>query len=115
MIQPQAELVCKDLLPSGTYVMLTVDAPPELFFLWGLESVMRVFAQSSFDLVQNSDGDLVGTRRYWLVHQHRGRLIEDVSEQFLQVITAESAKGQKLLYNEMTRDFLTVLQSLSPL
>jgi hypothetical protein len=92
--------------------MLADDADPGLTLLIGLEAVMRVLFQSGADLAENADGDIVVRRRYWLVHQHRGRLLHDVPEGALQVIPPESARGQKLLHDEMTREFLTRLLAL---
>lgn len=108
----QADLICTDLLPEGTWVMLTEDAPLELKMLAGSEAVMRIVIQSAGDLVKNADGDLICTRKYWVEHQHRGRLMGGISELYLKVIDPASAQGQKLLHDEMTRDFLMQLPGL---
>lgn len=106
----QKELVCSDVLPTGTWVMLREDAPQELALIIGLAAVMRIFCQSGLDLKENGDGDLVARRRYWVVHEHRGRLMQDIPEDALRVIPHEVALGQKLLHAEMTRDLLPLVE-----
>lgn len=101
-----------DLLPDGTWVMLSEEAPAELVFAIGSEAVLRVFCRSSPDMEKNADGDLIIRNRYHLRHMHRGRLYMDVPEAAIRVIDDEAAQGQNLLHGEMTRDLARIAREI---
>lgn len=103
------DIICSDILPTGTWVMLSDSAHEDLALVVGTEAVMRVLCHLGVDIKTNPDGDYVLTRKYAVTHQHRGRLMMGLSEHDLQMVSPESAQGQRLLHNEMTREFLTAL------
>lgn len=98
-----AELIASEILPTGTWVMLSDDAPLDWQLLVGSEAVLRtLFTGARIETL--AGGDLYCHRLYCCEHQHRGRLIMDIPEEFLTVVSPEVGKGQTMIHNEMTRE-----------
>lgn len=96
----------------GDCVMLSETAPKDLQVAIGSEAVLTVITQVA--------GEVVGTQhfpKFICRHEHRGRLTFDhveggaIDGRFLQVISKESACGQRLIHNAMTEDFANMIFS----
>ena len=106
------DFVISDIIPVGSYVMLTDKADPALTLAVGSDAVMQIAFNSGVDISTNADSDLTAVRKYAVWHLHRGRLLLNIPEDALQVVSREVGQGQRLIHDEMTRDFVEQIRNL---
>jgi len=94
----------------GDCVMLNDTAPMDLQVSIGSEAVLTIVAQVA--------GEVVGDQhfpKFICRHEHRGRLTFDhveggaIDGRLLQVISKESAGGQRLIHNAMTENLANMI------